>query len=103
MALDEERLVRVGEFGGGCGRPLGKREQLGAGDARQFVFIRLADVDEQRRGGGREALLRLDHRDFWNGHWRRQLEIDTGVPTFTFSKNFWAMNPGMRMHPWDAG
>jgi AcrR family transcriptional regulator len=32
-----------------------------------------------------------------------QFEIETGVPTLTFSKNFCAMKPGMRMQPCEAG
>jgi len=31
-----------------------------------------------------------------------QCDTVTGVPTLTFSKNFSAMNPGIRMQPWLA-
>ncbi len=68
---------------------------------RHAVFVGLADVDQAWRVGAGELLLRLGDRDPGNGH--GQLVIETGVPTFTFSKNFWAMNPGIRMQPWEAG
>jgi len=101
MTLDEQRFRRIGKLFRGQGRPLRQGQEFRAGDAGDLVFIGLAHIDEAGRVGCGEAQFRLSYRNLGDSH--RQLVIETGVPTFTFSKNFWAMKPGMRMQPWEAG
>ena len=103
MALDEQRFVGIDELFRGQRRPLRKREQLGAGNARNLEFVGLAHIDEARGLRGGESQLRLCDRNFGDSHAPGQLMIWTGVPTLTFSKNFWAMKPGMRIQPCEAG
>ena len=102
MALDQEWLRGIGELLPGQRRPLRKREQLRAGNMRDLIFLGLAHVDETRRMRRGEPHLGFRDGNLGDGH-ARQFVIETGVPTLRFSKNFFAMNPGMRMQPCEAG
>ena len=102
VAVDEERLRGIAEFFRGERGPLGKRKQLGSGDAGDFKLIGLAHVDEARRGRPGEARVRFGDGNFRQGH-AGQSVTDTGVPTETWLKKISAMWPGMRMQPWEAG
>ena len=94
-------LLRIGQLFRDQLGPERKGQQLGALDMRRGIFVGLADVDQAGWIGAGELPLRLGDGDRGNGH--GQLVIETGVPTFRFSKNFCAMNPGIRMQPWEAG
>lgn len=102
MALDEQRLRTIGELFRGDGGPLRERQEFRAGNVRGRKFVGLAHVDEAGRKGAGEPGLCFHDRDLGNSH-VDQFVIETGVPTLTFSKNFWAMKPGMRMQPCEAG
>ena len=102
VAVDEERLRRIGEPFRGDGRPLRKREQFRPGDAGDFKLIGLTHVDEARRNRPGETPVRFGDGDFRRGH-AGQFVTDTGVPTETLLKKISAMRPGMRMQPCEAG
>lgn len=102
MAMDEEGLRWNSELFCSHSRPLGKRQKFGPRNAGDRIFFGLTHVDKARRIGARQPKARFRDGDFRDGH-ARQLLIETGVPTLTFSKNFCAMNPGIRMQPCEAG